>query len=48
LPAERRSDEFPDLARLVLRFDRVSYSRLRDLIDAVNRLPSAPAAVALR
>jgi uncharacterized protein (TIGR00730 family) len=42
LPAERRADQFPDLARVALRFDRVSYARLRDLIDAVNRLPSAP------
>ncbi|HLH46016.1 MAG TPA: LOG family protein [Acidimicrobiales bacterium] len=43
LPAERRGQGgFPDLPRLVLRFDRVSYARLRELIDAVNDLPSAP------
>jgi uncharacterized protein (TIGR00730 family) len=42
LGAERRGEDFPHLARLALRFDRVSYARLRDLIDAVNRLPSAP------
>jgi uncharacterized protein (TIGR00730 family) len=42
LPAERRSDDFPDLARVALRFDRLSYSRLRQLIDALNTLPSAP------
>jgi uncharacterized protein (TIGR00730 family) len=42
LPAERRSEDFPDLPRVALRFDRVSYSRLRDLIDALNTLPSAP------
>jgi uncharacterized protein (TIGR00730 family) len=42
LAAERRGDEFPDLARLALRFDRMSYARLRLLIDAVNVLPSAP------
>ncbi len=42
LPAERRSEDFPDLPRVALRFDRVSYSRLRLLIDALNRLPSAP------
>jgi uncharacterized protein (TIGR00730 family) len=42
LPAERRSEDFPDLPRVALRFDRVSYSRLRMLIDALNRLPSAP------
>ena len=45
LPAERRSDDFPDLPRLALRFDRFSYSRLRQLIDALNRLDSAPPAV---
>jgi uncharacterized protein (TIGR00730 family) len=42
LPAERRSDDFPELPRVALRFDRFSYSRLRQLIDALNRLPSAP------
>jgi uncharacterized protein (TIGR00730 family) len=42
LPAERRTEDFPDLARVALRFDRVSYARLRQLIDALNRLPSAP------
>ncbi len=44
LPAERRSEDFPDLARVALRFDRVSYARLRELIDALNALPSAPPA----
>ncbi len=42
LPAERRGEHFPGLPRLALRFDRVSYARLRQLIDAVNVLPSAP------
>jgi uncharacterized protein (TIGR00730 family) len=42
LPAERRTDDFPELPRIALRFDRVSYSRLRQLIDAINNLPSAP------
>lgn len=42
LPAERRSDDFPELPRVSLRFDRVSYARLRQLIDALNVLPSAP------
>jgi hypothetical protein len=42
LPAERRSSDFPDLARVALRFDRLSYARLRQLIDALNNLPSAP------
>jgi len=27
---------------VAMRFDRVSYSRLRELIDALNTLPSAP------
>ena len=48
LPAERRSEDFPDLARVALRFDRVSYARLRELIDALNTLPSAPPAAAHR
>jgi uncharacterized protein (TIGR00730 family) len=42
LPAERRSEDFPDLARVAVRFDRISYSRLRELINALNTLPSAP------
>jgi uncharacterized protein (TIGR00730 family) len=42
LPSERRSGDFPELPRIGLRFDRFSYARLRQLIDAVNRLPSAP------
>lgn len=45
LGAEQRgAGEFPDLPRVAMRFDRVSYGRLRQLIDAVNRLDSAPAA----
>jgi predicted Rossmann-fold nucleotide-binding protein len=44
LPAERRNEDFPDLARVAMRFDRVSYSRLRELIDALNTLASAPPA----
>jgi uncharacterized protein (TIGR00730 family) len=43
LAAEVRGDEFPDLARISFRFDRMSYARLRQLIDALNRLASAPA-----
>jgi uncharacterized protein (TIGR00730 family) len=42
LPAERRSGDFLDLPRVGLRFDRVSYARLRELIDALNRLATAP------
>jgi uncharacterized protein (TIGR00730 family) len=44
LPAERRGDEFPHLPRVALRFDRVSYARLRELIDGLNGLASAPPA----
>jgi uncharacterized protein (TIGR00730 family) len=47
LPAERKSEDFPHLPRVALRFDRVSYARLRQLIDALNVLPSAPPAVRL-
>jgi uncharacterized protein (TIGR00730 family) len=42
LPVERGRDDFPSMPRLAFRFDRISYARLRQLIDAVNRLPSAP------
>jgi len=35
LPAE--DDEWPELARLVLPFNRTSYGRLRQLIDFINR-----------
>jgi len=34
--AEIGDDDVPDLARLRLRFDRRSYSRLRELIDRLN------------
>jgi uncharacterized protein (TIGR00730 family) len=40
--AERHSNDNLDLARIGLRFDRVSHGRLRELIDAINNLPSAP------
>jgi uncharacterized protein (TIGR00730 family) len=42
LPPEARGEDFPDLPRVALRFDRMSYGRLRMLIDALNALPSAP------
>lgn len=42
LPAEQL--DHPSLARIALAFDRHSYSDLRRLIDALNRLPSAPPA----
>jgi uncharacterized protein (TIGR00730 family) len=45
LPPEARGEDFPDLPRVALRFDRMSYGRLRMLIDALNDLPSAPPAV---
>ncbi|HZT67663.1 MAG TPA: TIGR00730 family Rossman fold protein [Acidimicrobiales bacterium] len=43
LPAEVRSDDHLDLARLTLRFNHRSYGRLRRLIDAINQVPEAPA-----
>ncbi len=42
LPTEVAGDDHVDLPRLVLHFDRNSHGRLRELIDALNRLPSAP------
>ncbi len=42
LPAEVADDDHPELPRLVLRYDRARQGRLRSLIDALNRLPSAP------
>jgi uncharacterized protein (TIGR00730 family) len=47
MAAERRADEFPELARVALRFDRMSYARLRELIDALNQLETAPPAPVL-
>jgi uncharacterized protein (TIGR00730 family) len=38
LPPERSVGEHLDLARLVFRFDKIHYGRLRQLIDALNRL----------
>ena len=46
LPAEAREDDFPDLPRVALAFDRLSYAQLRALIDALNCAPSAPPAPA--
>ena len=42
LPPETAGNDHLELARLVLTFDRVSYARLRVLIDALNHLASAP------
>jgi uncharacterized protein (TIGR00730 family) len=44
LPPERNDSEGLDLPRLVFRFDKIHYGRLRQLIDALNRL--APDAAA--
>ena len=35
-PVPEEASEFPELPRLILPFNRASYSRLRQLIDAVN------------
>jgi uncharacterized protein (TIGR00730 family) len=49
-PAPQELKEFPDLPRLILPFNRGSYSRLRELIDHLNGLefatppPPAPSA----
>jgi len=40
--AEVRSHDNVDLARIGLHFDRVRHGRLRELIDSLNRLASAP------
>ncbi len=42
-PPEVAGKDHLDLPRVVLRFDRQGFGRLRSLIDALNRLPSAPA-----
>ena len=38
LPPERSAGQHLDLARLVFRFDKIHYGRLRQLIDALNRI----------
>jgi uncharacterized protein (TIGR00730 family) len=38
LPPERSSNDFVDLPRVSLRFDRIHYGRLRMLIDALNNI----------
>lgn len=43
LPPEIGDDDVPALPRVALQFDRMHHGRLRQLIDALNRLPSAPA-----
>jgi hypothetical protein len=39
LPPERADSDHLDLPRLVFRFDKVHYGRLRHLIDELNQLP---------
>ena len=41
-PVERSNDDHVDLPRLALAFDRMHHGRLRQMIDAINALPSAP------
>jgi hypothetical protein len=36
-PVPQEFDEFPELTRLVLPFNRTSYARLRRLIDYINQ-----------
>ena len=36
-PLKAENEELPDLPRLILPFNRVSFARLRQLIDFVNR-----------
>ena len=38
LPAEKASDDHLDLPRLALHFDLLHHGRLRQLINAINRL----------
>ncbi len=46
LPAEVSDDDHVELPRLVLHYDRARQGRLRSLVDALNRLPSAPPGLA--
>ncbi len=48
LPAERSSHDHLELFRIALEFDRSSNGRLRELIDALNRLVPAAAAAGPR
>jgi hypothetical protein len=42
LPEEGNDHALADLPRLVLPFNRRNFGRLRQLIDALNQLPTAP------
>ena len=46
LPAEAADDDHLALPRVALQFDRLHLARLRQLIDALNQLPSAPTELA--
>jgi len=46
LPAEVADHDHLELPRIGMHFDRASHGRLRAFIDALNRLPSAPALAA--
>jgi hypothetical protein len=41
-PSEVTDDDALDMERIVLPFDRMSYGRLRRLIDELNRLELPP------
>ena len=38
LPLEVEDNDFPDLPRLVVDFNRRDFGRLKSLIDAINRI----------
>jgi hypothetical protein len=42
LPPERADRDHLDLARLVFRFDKIHYGRLRQFIDALNQIGTDP------
>lgn len=42
LPAEVHDNDELDMPRIMFKFDRMHQARLRELINALNRLPSAP------
>jgi uncharacterized protein (TIGR00730 family) len=42
LPGEGHPADYPELPRIAIAFDRVSYAGLRQLIDALNSLESSP------
>jgi hypothetical protein len=42
LPPEVADDDVPELPRIALQFNRMHHGRLRQLIDTLNQLASAP------